>query len=369
MVWSSGTNFAAVNCYVVPIPAKCANELVVALRAVVPFHELQHLRRLSKPAYIPPAVAANLPPTQFPPEQSMLYILICTTDKAPIQQIVDIAAKTSPFQRKQGRRITPKPQVSIITVPANMPTSQEQSDAWSEKYWPVVYKRGNPFGPHPSLVENTQAKLSRAQEYMDLAWKVAREAAQANVGYPMGGVIVNQDTGEVIAAAGDARLRPNEHGWCYPLAHPVMRLVEMVAQKRLELGEVVSPNNPIIPLTETEKKFLNSESMESLDGREAQRDAKENSEGNGTSYLCHNMHVYLTHEPCVMCAMALLHSRVGIVVFQHRIVQTGALVSEFDGGLGYGLFWRPDLNWKYMTWQWKDEAAHTRNEVPDNISA
>jgi tRNA-specific adenosine deaminase 3 len=344
--------------------------VILALRDIVPQNDLQHLRRLARPAYIPSAVAANFPPTQFPPEQSMLYIIVCTTDKVPIQQIVDIAAKTSPFQRKHGRKITPKPQVSIITVPANMPTSQEQSDEWSKKYWPVVYKRGNPFGPHPSLLENTQAKLGRAHEYMEMAWKVAREAGEAGVGYPCGAVIVNQDTGEVIAAAGDARLHQNEHGWCYPLAHPVLRLVEMVAQKRLELGAVVSPNNPITALTGTERKFFNSESMESLDGREAMKGhTNETSDGNGSSYLCHNMHVYLTHEPCVMCSMALLHSRVGIVVFQHRLVQTGALVADFDGGLGHGLFWRPDLNWKYLTWQWKDDAPHTKNEVPDNISA
>ncbi|KAA8894679.1 cytidine deaminase-like protein [Sphaerosporella brunnea] len=379
-----------VNCYIIPIPAKAANELILALRDVVPLHELQHLRRLSRPAFIPVAVAANLPPTQFPPEQSILYILICTTDKAPIQQIVDVAAKISPFQRKHGRRITPKPQVSIITVPANMPTSQEQSDLWSKKYWPVVYKRGNPFGPHPSLVENTQMKLTRAHEYMEIAWKVAHEVADIGIGHRCGAVVVNPDTGDVIAAAGDARSRTNESGWCYPLAHPVMRLVEMVAQKRLKRGEVVSPNNPITPLTETERKYLNSESMESLDGREAQKEAQKaaqkedqkeaqkESKTDGTSedasppmanYLCHNMHIYLTHEPCVMCSMALLHSRVGIVVFQHRMVNSGALVSEFDGGLGHGLFWRPDLNWKYLTWQWQNDTPHTRNEVPDNISA
>ncbi|KAI5854185.1 cytidine deaminase-like protein [Tricharina praecox] len=360
-----------INCYILPIPSKTANEVLLALREIIPGNELQHLRRLSKPAYLPPNVAANLPPPGFPPEQSLLYILICQTDKASIQQIVEIVAKTSPFQRKHGRPITPKPVVSVITVPANLPTSPEQCTDWSKKYWPTVYKRGNPFGPHPALVENTVVKLTRADEYMALARKVAQEVGEAGVGYACGGVVVDPETGDVIAAAGDGRLRKSDMGWCNPLSHAVQRLVEMVAQKRLKRGEVVSPNNPITALTDTERVYLNTESMETLDGQ--RRNGVENAaEVGGTrdnsSYLCHNMHVYLTHEPCVMCAMALLHSRIGLVVFQHRMIHTGALVAKIDEGLGLGLFWRPDMNWKYLAWQWMAVEKMT-NEIPEHISA
>lgn len=319
---------------------------------------------------MPLHVIANLPPTGFPPEQSLLYILICQTDKASIQQIVEIVAKTSPFQRKHGRAITLKPTVSVITVPANLPTSPEQSAEWSKKYWPTVYKRGNPFGPHPAMVETTVAKLTRADEYMALARKVAQEVGEAGVGHPCGGVVVDPGTGDVIAAAGDGRLRSNDKGWCNPLSHAVQRLVEMVAQKRLKRGEVVSPSNPITALTGTEWLYLNSNSMETLEGQHRNGGNDDDSRGaaDNTSYLCHNMHVYLTHEPCVMCAMALLHSRVGIVVFQHRMIHTGALVAKIDEGLGMGLFWRPDMNWKYLTWQWV-AVEKMPNEIPENISA
>jgi len=364
----------AVNCYILPIPSKTANEVLLALREIIPGNELQHLRRLSKPVYLPSHVVANLPPTGFPPEQSLLYILICQTDKAPLQQIAEIVAKTSPFQRRHGRPITPKPAVSVVTVPANVPTSPEQCVDWGKKYWPTVYKRGNPFGPHPAMVENTVAKLTRADEYMALARKVAQEVGEAGVGYASGGVVVDPETNDVIAAAGDGRLRPSDMGWCNPLSHAVQRLVEMVAQKRLKRGEVVSPNNPITALTETERIYLNTESMGTLDGQRQNgaEDVAEDGEfcghADNTSYLCHNMHVYLTHEPCVMCAMALLHSRVGVVVFQHRMIRTGALIAKIDDGLGLGLFWRPDLTWKFLAWQWV-AVEEMKNEVPENISA
>jgi len=33
---------------------------------------------------------------------------------------------------------------------------------------------------------------------------------------------------------------------------------------------------------------------------------------------------------------------------------TGAMMA--DGGLGYGLFWRPELNWKFLCWRWEDDG-------------
>ncbi|TEB39907.1 cytidine deaminase-like protein [Coprinellus micaceus] len=44
---------------------------------------------------------------------------------------------------------------------------------------------------------------------------------------------------------------------------------------------------------------------------------------NGTHYLLTNQTVFLTHEPCIMCSMALLHSRVKEVFYLYPMPKTG----------------------------------------------
>jgi len=163
-----------------------------------------------------------------------------------------------------------------------------------------------------------------------------------------------------VAVAGDARFRglssESTSEECIAsdpqgnvTAHAVLRAIAIVADKRLALEETEEISNasqkqpdPAVfasyPLTPLETQYANIPDNLTAGG-----------------YLCLDLELYLTHEPCIMCAMAILHSRFGRVVFGQSMPKTGALSAE-AGSLEYGLFWREQLNWKYLCWQWDGDG-------------
>ncbi|KAL9032878.1 MAG: hypothetical protein Q9214_007774 [Letrouitia sp. 1 TL-2023] len=113
-------------------------------------------------------------------------------------------------------------------------------------------------------------------------------------------------------------------------------------------------------------------------------------------YLCLDLEIYITHEPCVMCSMAILHSRFGKVVFGVPMPWTGGMAAEAlrpDGsntgeideegtdGKGdekgnsrevelpkkkrpsYGLFWRRELHWRLLAWRWLDDEKEEQRSA------
>ena len=80
-------------------------------------------------------------------------------------------------------------------------------------------------------------------------------------------------------------------------------------------------------------------------------------------YLCVDLEMYLTHEPCLMCSMAIVHSRFSRCIFLQKTPASGGFAA--DSGLGYGLFWRSELNWKLLCWEWTNAKQREGIELEE----
>ena len=336
---------------------------------------LQHLRRFVKPEHLPAHLDAadqtetylidqNTPKDINPKQrENTLYFLVCAASTLSVE---DITARLSVCCQLS-------PLLHTIKVPLLPPVSTEQAEKWSWDYWPTVYKNTNPFGPHPSIVARAEQQISQeAGYYMGLARSAGAAIASVLKGRNIGAVVVDRDNPQdpkVIALAGDARWNmvsaSTESDSGNVMGHAVMRVIGLVARKRQKRSDVLSGG----AAGDTSPTAFADEPLTDLE-----RSVNESAMLKPGGYLCLDLEIYLTHEPCVMCSMAILHSRFGRVVFEKRMPKTGGLSAEPEktgseaqiAAMGYGLFWRPELNWKLLAWQWlSDETLYPATGAPD----
>ncbi|PBP23960.1 ribonuclease [Diplocarpon rosae] len=408
----------------------------VLVRKLVPDDgglDLQHLRRVVKLSDLPSHMQTRL---DTRPEMT-------TSSTATAQRdLFLIAGPTTAITFSELlislRSILGEVELFRVDVPLLAPTSQKQASDWSSKYWPTVYKKSNPFGPHASILDRAEEEMgTEVGRYMELARDVAGNADDKGCGERIGVVVVERRKGKgrVRAVAGDARWK----GWrrgedCGNVtAHAVMRAIGMVAgglkaredveaaaaaaaAARKEAGVIaeetsrddaeVGPGGLAGPVSRDEAGLLDTDAdrrqkaadisqagdnrhhgfqvhLEPPDPPKDQINRMNDScgeadeifndapflflekkhydaSGNEDGYLCHELEIYCTHEPCVMCSMAIVHSRFGRVVFRRRMHHTGGLCA--DGELGHGLFWRKELNWTLLAWQWERDDGDDGDE-------
>ncbi|KAK7056697.1 tRNA-specific adenosine deaminase subunit tad3 [Paramarasmius palmivorus] len=107
---------------------------------------------------------------------------------------------------------------------------------------------------------------------------------------------------------------------CHPLRHAVLNLVRQLADDH--------------------------HSREAMTEPESINEPEDNTPRNGTNYLLTSRTVFLTHEPCIMCSMALLHSRAKEVFYRFPMEKTGGC-----GGLAC-LPTLPGVNHRFEICRW-----------------
>lgn len=231
---------------------KRANALLQVLNKHLPMPpHAKHLKRIRR---VNDAAAA---------EGYVLQVLVC--DPSDEQKVSEpaIAGALAAFS------LSLKP----VEVSAFAPLTDAQYTEWNA-IWPIG-ARPPPREIQPPSKWPTKA-FTDGVGYMKVALEQANKAKNKGE-RPIGAVVVNPTTGQIVAKARDCSSS-------HPLDHAAMVCIHKVAAKDMA-------DNP-------------------------------STRGN---YLCTGYHLYITREPCIMCAMAVLHSRFAKVFYGAPNLAMGGL--------------------------------------------
>lgn len=216
----------------------------------------------------------------------------------------------------------------LVRIPACAPLTRAQFDRAS-KHWPTSFHEDKQItvALKGQLFTNTQK--TRMHAYM-MAAVGAAKTAQKSCMEAVGAVLVDPETERVIAVGHDCRR--NSH----PLHHAVMVCIDLVAHQQGG-GAYIYDKYPACQFTLSNS--LHSPSHDTMPNSLLQQGVAI-SEDRGQPYICTGYDLFVTREPCLMCAMALVHSRIGRVFY-------GA--TSADGALGtkYKIHTQKDLNHRF----------------------
>ncbi|GAA5800633.1 hypothetical protein HPULCUR_006069 [Helicostylum pulchrum] len=221
------------------------------------------------------------------PGADKLQVLLCLASALPEQEL------TSLFATQELESV----QVVTVSISKYAPLNREQYEAWN-KSWPLTFREDTRLDPKFSQEDFDTIRSNIS--LLDHTTVVCR--------------IVDPATNQVMAEERDSR---DSH----PLHHAVINSIDVVAQKERELAGGVGRMK-----------------------RAANQMVGEEEETQKSRYLCTGYDIYITYEPCAMCAMALVHSRVARV-FYNIPSKTGAL------GTNYKIHAHPSLNHHYRVFK------------------
>ncbi|KAF0715130.1 Aste57867_3546 [Aphanomyces stellatus] len=180
---------------------------------------------------------------------------------------------------------------SVVDVPKHAPATRDEFEV-GNAIWPMV------FHAHPTAAPLTDDERAAMSRFMETLLSSLRSAATADSEDPL--------SSSIDPASGCCRSH------CL-VVNPVTQSI--VASVGIEIQDEDKSKNPLVR-NHAVIQVLNQV------GRRQQTDET-------AEYLCTGMDVYLPVEPCLMCAMALVHSRVGRVLYHHPNGVCGALGSRF----------------------------------------
>jgi tRNA-specific adenosine deaminase 3 len=187
--------------------------------------------------------------------------------------------------------------IQDVLVPQSKPITRKQYDN-SCKYWPVNFHEDKNLERKLHGQAFNQDQLANISFFMQMATEEARLGSERGE-HPVGVVICDPISNSVVARAHPLQAT-------HPLKHAVMVCIDRVAAS--QGGGAWEKATP----TESETSEPNPKRSKVP-----------------KQYLCTGYDAYITMEPCTMCSMALLHSRIQRVFYGVPDPLAGGLGSKF----------------------------------------
>ncbi|KAJ2506200.1 tRNA-specific adenosine deaminase subunit tad3 [Coemansia sp. RSA 2049] len=258
-------------------------------------------------------------------DSELLQVVLCQCNKITRAQLdATVEADTElqmPAAKEEEEGDGPL-RITTHRVPSTAPCTHAQFDEW-RALWPVAYRPLSQLKP-PVFGAQERAYVCRN---LELVVRMCEGSRILGIRCAEFVVVASPVTQTAMAKSAD-RAAVDRH----PLRHAVMCCIAIVAETETKKALACCDEDVEEKTQPSDAATTAADPLSSLvPAKRSASSAVSNNEdalsSSGGGYLCEGLDVFASREPCTMCCMALVHSRIGRLFFIEP--------RKEDGGISY----------------------------------